>query len=269
MDLNGIEKCFLSPVKHSKKIGDICEPVEPNMKESCILLDPDGSEVGFYLRSIPPALQNLMNIADAELRSERVPKSRMDRKLPLGHDSRGKKKYRVISQYSTILGSVPPKPHMRRAWGGRSQVHLHKSASIFVKAMLKAGKMGMELVKQYVPTVYEKHMEVISNRLPEKWRFTPYFSSTISNCNIAAPIHQDNANVKGAVNLIITKRQNSKGGNLYVPDYDACFDQCNNSLLVYPAWRNSHGVTPIEPTHQGGYRNSHVWYALDSFASLG
>ena len=78
----------------------------------------------------------------------------------------------------------------------------------------------------------------------------------------------DNANAKGAVNLIITKRQNSTGGNLYVPDYNATFEQANNSLLVYPAWRNMHGVTPIIPTHPGGYRNSHVWYALDSFANL-
>ena len=157
---------------------------------------------------------------------------------------------------------------MRRVWGGRSQVHTHKSANIFIKAMLKAGKIGMGLVSHYVPSVHRVHLEAVARRLPSQWRFTPYFSSTISNCNIAAPIHQDHANVKGAVNLIVTKRQNSEGGNLYVPDYDACFDQSNNSLLVYPAWRNMHGVTPIVPTHQGGYRNSHVWYALDSFSSL-
>ena len=259
----------LSPTEHSFKVSDKCPKVSPNVFESCVLVDTDGTPVGLFLKDLPQELGNLVNIADSELRSERVPKSRMDRKVPLGHDSKGKKKYQIISQYSTILGSVPPKPHMRRVWGGRSQVHLKKSASVFVKAMLKAGKLAMGLVEDYIPNVYEKHIEVISNRLPEKWRFTPYCSSTISNCNIAAPIHRDNANVKGAVNLIITKRQNSKGGNLYVPDYGACFDQSNNSLLVYPAWRNSHGVTPIEPTHQGGYRNSHVWYALDSFASLG
>jgi hypothetical protein len=193
----------------------------------------------------------------------------MDRKKALGVNSKGKKVYQVVSQYSAILGSVPPKPHMRRAWGGRSHVHRHETASVFVKAMLKAGRLAMSLVSEYVPTVHKIHLDAIEKRLPQKWRFTPYFSSTISNCNIAAPIHQDHANVKGAVNIIITKRQNSKGGNLYVPDYGACFDQSNNSLLVYPAWRNSHGVTPIEPTHQGGYRNSHVWYALDSFATLG
>ena len=86
--------------------------------------------------------------------------------------------------------------------------------------------------------------------------------------NIAAAVHQDHANVKGAVNIIITKRRNSTGGNLHVPEFGATFDQVDGSMLVYPAYRNRHGVTPIVPTHQGGYRNSHVWYALDSFASL-
>jgi hypothetical protein len=157
---------------------------------------------------------------------------------------------------------------MRRPYASRSSVHSKPTASTFVRAMLKAGKLAMGLVAHYIPDVHAKHLAVIQKRVPEPWRFTPYFSSTISNCNIAAPIHQDNANVKGAINLIITKRQNSTGGNLYVPDYNAAFDQTNNSLLVYPAWRNMHGVTPIIPTHPGGYRNSHVWYALDSFANL-
>ena len=70
------------------------------------------------------------------------------------------------------------------------------------------------------------------------------------------------------MNIIITKRRNSKGGNLHVPDYGATFEQTDNSMLVYPAWRNMHGVTPIIPTYQKGYRNSHVWYVLDSFANL-
>jgi hypothetical protein len=26
-----------------------------------------------------------------------------------------------------------------------------------------------------------------------------------------------------------------------------------------------HGVTPIFPTHPGGYRNSLIWYALNAF----
>ena len=37
------------------------------------------------------------------------------------------------------------------------------------------------------------------------------------------------------------------------------------SLLLYPAWRNMHAVTPIKATHEGGYRNSLVFYALKGF----
>lgn len=40
------------------------------------------------------------------------------------------------------------------------------------------------------------------------------------------------------------------------------------SILVYPAWRNVHGVTPIIPTHEGGYRNSLVFYPLKAFKNL-
>lgn len=268
MTINTLPTVTLKPIQHTTKIGDVVHERQPTIKESCILVDPDGSQVGLFLRELPKELQNLVNIADAEVRSDRVPKTMMDRKRPLPPGPDGKRRYLVVSQYSAILGSVPPKPHMRRPYPSRSSVHAKPSAATFVRAMLKAGNLSMGLVAHYTPNVYAKHLSVIEKRVPKEWRFASHFSSTISNCNIAAPIHQDNANAKGAVNLIITKRQNSTGGNLYVPDYNATFEQANNSLLVYPAWRNMHGVTPIIPTHPGGYRNSHVWYALDSFANL-
>jgi len=262
MTITKLPTVILKPVQHTVKIGDSVTNLQPTITDSCILVDPDGSQVGLFLKELPPELQNLVNIADLEVRSDRVPKSTMRRSSGMMGAAK------EVEQYSAILGSCPPKPHMRRPYPTRSSIHSKPSASTFVRAMLKAGKLAMGLVAHYIPDVHAKHLSVIEKRIPSDWRFTPYFSSTISNCNIAAPIHQDNANVKGAVNLIITKRQNSTGGNLCVPDYNATFDQSNNSLLVYPAWRNMHGVTPIVPTHPGGYRNSHVWYALDSFANL-
>lgn len=71
--------------------------------------------------------------------------------------------------------------------------------------------------------------------------------------------------IAGAVNAIITKRLNCDGGNLHIPDYGATIDSCNDSILVYPAWKNIHGVTPIMPTCDGGYRNSLVFYPLKAF----
>jgi hypothetical protein len=91
------------------------------------------------------------------------------------------------------------------------------------------------------------------------------FTSSISNFNIAANYHIDGGNLEGCVNVIIAKKSNAKGGNTTVPDYNATVDSADNSMLVYPAWRNVHGVTPIIPIQEGGYRNSLVFYALKSF----
>ena len=64
------------------------------------------------------------------------------------------------------------------------------------------------------------------------------------------------------------QRLNSKGGDLHIPDYNATIGQIDNSILVYPAWRNMHGVTPIIPTFEGGYRNSLIFYPLKAFKGL-
>jgi len=258
----------LTPIKRTLSIGDEVGNIKPNISDDCILVDPDGSHVGLFIKKLPADLQNLVNIADTEILTDRVPKTLMDRKRPLPSLANGKRRYLVVSQYSTILGSIPPKPHMRRPYASRSSVHAVKSAETFAKAMNAAGQKAFQLVEKYIPSVADFHKERIEERVPKKWRFAKYFTSTISNCNISAPVHQDHANVKGGVNIIITKRRNSKGGNLHVPDYGATFEQTDNSMLVYPAWRNMHGVTPIIPTYQKGYRNSHVWYVLDSFANL-
>jgi len=259
MTLNSLT---LTPIKRTLSIGDEVGNIEPNISDDCILVDPDGSHVGLFIKKLPADLQNLVNIADTEILTKRVPKSEMRRSSGL-HNEEGE-----VKQYSTILGSCPPKPHMRRPYATRSSVHAVKSAETFAKAMNAAGQKAFQLVEKYIPSVADFHKERIEERVPKKWRFAKYFTSTISNCNISAPVHQDHANVKGGVNIIITKRRNSKGGNLHVPDYGATFEQTDNSMLVYPAWRNMHGVTPIIPTYQKGYRNSHVWYVLDSFANL-
>jgi hypothetical protein len=153
---------------------------------------------------------------------------------------------------------------MRRAYPTRSSVHQVKSAEVFVKAMLMACTLSEELIKELTPTIYEKQLEAIKP-VHDEWKFGKLFTSSISNYNIAASFHIDNANIKDCVNVIICKRQNSKGGSTTVPDYGATMDSCDNSMLVYPAWRNVHGVTPIIPLAEGGYRNSLVFYPLKAF----
>lgn len=250
----------LDKVEHNRKIGEVCEYIEPNIKEDSLFYS-DGELVGFYIRDISKhskKLSDLVAIANKELLSDNVPKSTMKRSSGMLDKSKD------VLQFSTILGSIAPKPHMKRDYASSSSVHYHKTAKTFVKAMLLASEESMNLIKQIAPNIYDNQVESMA-KVKDQWRFGKYFTSSISNYNISAGFHVDNANIKGCINVIICKRSNSKGGCTTIPDYDATVDSCDNSMLVYPAWRNVHAVTPIIPLADDGYRNTLVFYSLKAF----
>lgn len=262
-----MKRVDLIPVDHKVKIGDQCEYIEPNITEDSIFY-ADGEPIGFYLTKMPEKAAKLADLANAELKTKNVPKTEMQRPKMLGIDKNGKGIVdRSCKQFSAILGGIPPKPHMKRPYATISSVHQVKSAHTFIKAMLLLAKESEQIIADILPNQYKKQIEIFK-QVPEKWKFGNLFTSSISNFNISAPFHRDTGNIQNTVNVIICKRLNSKGGDLHVPDYNATIGQQDNSVLVYPAWRNVHGVTPIIPTHPGGYRNSLVFYPLKAFVGL-
>lgn len=263
-----MKRIDLIKVEHNVKIGDRCDYIEPNVTEDCVFY-ADGEPIGFYLTKMPEKMCKLADLANAEFNSKRVPKTRLTRRTGDGVDERtGKYKYKnEVEQLSSIIGSIPPKPHMSRPYPSISSVHSAKTAQTFIKAMLLLAKESELLIKEILPKQYEQQIELFKD-VPEKWRFGNLFTSSISNFNISAPFHRDTKNIVGAVNVIICKKLNSKGGDLHIPDYNATIGQQDNSILVYPAWKNVHGVTPIVPTFDGGYRNSLVFYPLKAFKGL-
>ena len=258
-----MKRIDLIEVKHDRKIGEVCEYIEPNVTEDSIFY-VDGEPIGFYLTKMPEKMCKLSDLADKEFRSNNVPKSKMNRGTKKQAEERGQE---WVSQYSTLLGSRAPKPHMRMPYASRQSVHNFKSAQTFIKAMLLLAKESEKIIKEILPKQYEQQAELFKD-VKEEWRFGNLFTSSISNYNISAPFHRDNANIKGAVNVIICKKHNSKGGDLHVPDYGATIGQQDNSILVYPAWRNLHAVTPILPTYEDGYRNSLIFYPLKAFKGI-
>lgn len=258
-----MKKLELRQVEHSVKVGDTCGYIEPNILEDTLFI-VDNEPIGFYIKDIgkySAKASQLADIADKELRSKNVPKSLMKRSSGFIEDDKSKQ----VLQYSTILGSVPPKPHMRRPYPTRSSVHGVATAKTFVKAMLMLAKESENIIKSITPELYEHQKRTISENIAEEWRFSELFTSSISNFNIAADFHRDNGNLKGCSNVIIAKRKNSVGGCTTIPDYGATVASHDNSMLYYPAWRNVHGVTPITPTHSNGYRNTLVFYPLANF----
>ena len=52
---------------------------------------------------------------------------------------------------------------------------------------------------------------------------------------------------------------------LFKNDFNHTFEQADNSILVYPAWYNIHGVTKIIQHNENAYRNSLIFYPLKGF----
>lgn len=265
-----MKRIDLIKVEHSTKIGQPCPYIEPNITEDCIFYE-DGEAVGFYIKKMPLKMCKLADLANSEFLSKSVPKSILDRltaiKGKFKIDWRGEGEVAEVSQMSCILGGIPPKPMVRRPYPNISSVHSVKTAQTFIKAMLLLAKESEKLIKEILPEQHAKQIELFKE-VDNQWKFGNLWTSSISNYNISAPFHRDTGNIVGAVNVIITKRLNAKGGNLHVPDYGATMDSANNSILVYPAWKNVHGVTPITPTYKDGYRNSLIFYPLKAFVNI-
>ena len=259
-----MKRVDLIKVEHNRKTGEACEYIEPNVTEDCIFY-ADGEPIGFYLTKMPEKMCKLADLANLEFKKKDVPKTEMQRPKMLGFYENGKGIVdRSCKQFSTILGSIAPKPHMKRNYPNISSVHAVKPAQTFIKAMLMLAKESEQLIKEILPNQHAQQIELFKS-VSDEWKFGNLFTSSISNYNISAPFHRDTGNIVGTVNVIICKRKDSKGGDLHVPDYGATIGQCDNSILVYPAWRNVHGVTPIIPTREGGYRNSLIFYPLKAF----
>lgn len=257
--------------QHEVKIGQECPYIEPNITEDTLFLF-ENKPVGFYIKKLDGKIAKLLGLANQEFLSDRVPKSK------LGRTSNIKRSMKTewtggldpwdgvagVIQQSTIIGSIPPKPLVKRTYPTMSSVHQVKTAQNFIKAMLLVEKEGELILKEIMPEQYELQKKILE-KTPKKWRFGSLFTSSISNFNINANYHKDTGNLVDTVNFIFTKRQNSTGGCLNVPDFGITVEQADNSLLVYPAWQNIHGVTPIIQTGKNGYRNSLVFYPLKAF----
>lgn len=146
----------------------------------------------------------LADLANAEFLSSRVPKQDMLRTN--GEPSTMKKRnIQQIKQMSTIIGSTAPKPHLGRNYPNKHSNHAVKSCQTFIKAMVMLAKESEELIKQIIPTQYEKQLELFADTL-DKWKIGKLFTSSISNFNISAAFHKDGLNMQGAVNVIICKK---------------------------------------------------------------
>jgi hypothetical protein len=179
-----MKRIDLIKIEHSRKIGEVCEYIEPNVTEDCIFY-ADGEPIGFYMSQMPEKMCKLADLANAEFRSDNVPKSNMSRATVSNKEQyelmkKGLTEKTRVNQFSAIIGSIAPKAQFKRPYPNYSSVHSVKPAQTFIKAMLLLAKESEALIKQILPKQYEQQIEVFKD-VPEKWRFANLFTSSISN----------------------------------------------------------------------------------------
>ena len=104
----------------------------------------EGKPVGFYLKKVVGKIAKLLEIANTELLSDRVPKTNLGRASDINQQSAQKeiiekykhKKGLEVMQYSTIIGAIPPKPMVKRTYPTISSVHQVKTATNYIKTIL-------------------------------------------------------------------------------------------------------------------------------------
>ena len=178
-----MKRIDLIKISHNVKMGQECPFIEPNILEDCVFYE-DGIAVGFYIKKMPKKMCKLADLADNLLRTKDVPKSEMKRAPTDGVDEKtGKYKYKnVVLQYSTIIGSIPPKPHMKRDYAGRSSVHGVKSAQPFIKTMLLLANESEILIKEILPEQHKAQLKLFE-QVDQKWRFGNIFIQQWRICN--------------------------------------------------------------------------------------
>jgi hypothetical protein len=226
-----------------------------------------GEEIGFFIKDIREYSVKagaLLDIANSELMSKRVPKSgRMGGGGKGGALDKGGTGIPFKVGTSAIIGATPPKPYLGRPYRSTSSLHNAPSAKVFIKSMICLSRETSKVFEAVSKTLYSKHCDSMSG-VAKKWTLGKDWTSSVSNISCTVPVHSDKKNIVGTLNAIYCKRFGCTGGNIVLPDYGATIEQSSYSLLVYPAWRDLHGVSPIKK-NSGGYRNTLVFYSLSDF----
>lgn len=101
-----------------------------------------------------------------------------------------------------------------------------------------------------------------SSGVREEWRLgETNWTSGVVNRSSSLPYHRDGFNFPVWTAMPVLRRH-MKGGYLHIPEYDAIVASRDGWAVFFPGYELVHGVTPMTPTREGGYRYSVVYYAL-------
>jgi hypothetical protein len=119
-----------------------------------------------------------------------------------------------------------------------------------------------KLMPFYIENFFLDSEKKMQEKILEDWKIDDTIFTTISiNFNQLIKTHTDSFNTKGSLSNVLILKQNAKGGELYLPEYDAYVPQNHGDLTVFRGEEILHGVCNCDLTN--GFRASLVFYQLE------
>jgi len=161
---------------------------------------------------------------------------------------------------SRIFGYQPRLERRQRAFCNQTSLARENSKA---EGMLRG--LASEITKRYIasaPEIADNHQELL-DKVIDEWRMPDsLFTSGIVNKNNPLSYHFDSGNFENVLSCMLVLREDMEGGWLCVPEINTRFLLKHNSLFMFDGQKIMHGVSPMKPTSDKGYRFSIVYYSL-------
>ncbi len=119
-----------------------------------------------------------------------------------------------------------------------------------------------KLMPFYIDNFYLDAEQKMQERILSDWKIDETIFTTISiNFNQLIKTHTDSFNTKGSLSNVLILKENAKGGELYMPEYDAYIPQNHGDMTIFRGEEILHGVCECDISK--GYRASLVFYQLE------
>ncbi len=221
-------------------VGDKVPELEPNVNEAGIYRDAETDEAFLVYAPSPRPVATLRN---------QIPGVKWTTTLRAAG----------TRNVSKIFGMTNRSVVLRRE--GCSPAGLSWETPELQVELMEHSKALGNYLRELLPEVHAEDYSKVDSVLPE-WRMTEdsLWTSGVINQSSALPYHRDGSNFDTWSAMPVIRR-GMLGGNLHIPEYDLTVNCRDGWALWFNGFRYVHGVTPMKPRTQDGYRYSIVFYA--------
>lgn len=231
----------LSPDEATALVGTPVERREPNLDEPVVASDSDTGEPVFAYLPI------------GDVRDLR----RFVTKIKWGTTLR---EHLGLRNVSRTFGFSPRRP--MRGKEGCATAALSAQDPDGHRVLQRTADAVQETLKSIFPDVWDADHATMSDSVLNDWRLgETTWTSGVINKSSSLPYHRDGFNFPVWTAMPVVRR-NMRGGYLHIPEYDVTVASRDGWAVFFPGYQLVHGVTPMEPTRDDGYRISVVFYAL-------